>query len=490
MNTGNYDYDNFVRVDCGLPPEAFRNSAVHEIAHFTLIKQTSYGLLCFFLRQDARDPNSPYEDSLRVLEQGFERVNECYARTRELLAGFRLAGMGRQARRARLDQEREQPYYARYRMGRLEPLLDREEPCLPDFLFLLAADVELEPLLRLELTDAGAVQRALLEHPEQLYPDGRLDRLVQTCLALAERFPPDRITPERLMAASGLAFASWSPAAQRARFQAMAAAFARRPALAALVENNLRRMERLGYMERTQESLDDSVQLSMDDCVIPAALSDRFSSRESERPVFRPEKNVLGIFLEPAGALPAPLAEEWHLPRGPRSAMLRFTDTAAGVHYNDAFAPDLEQFRPLLELYQGSVYLFLDDYPAWRKQGGFRSAPVFFRVDVPWGEMGAQLAQAGVQLRYFFLQAYSESAFFFFGMLPGGDVLCSMLAYWEMEKIGRLVQEGRLLRCPDAPEACYGRMGWRAFRDLMAAMTEDRAYGRLEESEFLQRRIL
>ena len=199
---------------------------------------------------------------------------------------------------------------------------------------------------------------------------------------------------------------------------------------------------------------------------------------------------MLGIFLEPAGVLRADLVEQNQLPLGPRSAMLRFTDTAAGVHYSDTFASDLEQFRPLLDLYRGSVYLFLDDYPAWRKQGGFRSAPVFFRVDVPWGEMGAQLALAGVQLRYFFLQAYSESAFFFFGMLPGGDVLCSMLAYWEMEKIGRLVQEGRLLRCPDAPEACYGRMGWRAFRDLMAAMTEDRAYGRLEESEFLRRRIL
>ena len=40
MSTGNYDHDNFVRVDCAVGPEEFLVNAVHEVAHFTLVKQS------------------------------------------------------------------------------------------------------------------------------------------------------------------------------------------------------------------------------------------------------------------------------------------------------------------------------------------------------------------------------------------------------------------------------------------------------------------
>lgn len=84
MSTGNYDHDNFVRVDCAASSEQFRINAIHETAHFSLIKQSFFGLLCFFLRQDTRDARSPLEPALRTLEQAFECTNECYARAKEL----------------------------------------------------------------------------------------------------------------------------------------------------------------------------------------------------------------------------------------------------------------------------------------------------------------------------------------------------------------------------------------------------------------------
>ena len=45
MSTGNYDHDNFVRVDCAASSEQFRINAIHETAHFSLIKQSFFGLL-------------------------------------------------------------------------------------------------------------------------------------------------------------------------------------------------------------------------------------------------------------------------------------------------------------------------------------------------------------------------------------------------------------------------------------------------------------
>ena len=42
MSTGNYDHDNFVRVDCAASSEQFRINAIHETAHFSLIKQSFF----------------------------------------------------------------------------------------------------------------------------------------------------------------------------------------------------------------------------------------------------------------------------------------------------------------------------------------------------------------------------------------------------------------------------------------------------------------
>ena len=147
MSTGNYAYDNFVRIDCGLPAPAFTASAVHEVAHFTLAKRSSYGLLCFFLGQDILDSRSALGQTLLRLEQACECVNECYARTMELLVCQNLAAAPQQEREDILRSQRTQPYYSRYHMERLEPLLlhctrTSQAPAFPHFLFLMAANAD------------------------------------------------------------------------------------------------------------------------------------------------------------------------------------------------------------------------------------------------------------------------------------------------------------------------------------------------------------
>ncbi|MDE6922974.1 MAG: hypothetical protein K2P01_05405 [Oscillospiraceae bacterium] len=123
MTTGNYFYDNFVRIDCGLSPQELWTSIAHETAHFTLAKQSSYGLFCFFLQQDVKAGNGECEPVLRLLDQAVERTSECYARTMELLldASFTALSPGERARV--VEERRAQPYWSRYRMDLLEPLL-------------------------------------------------------------------------------------------------------------------------------------------------------------------------------------------------------------------------------------------------------------------------------------------------------------------------------------------------------------------------------
>ena len=495
MSTGNYDYDNFVRVDCALPPSEFWINAVHETAHFTMIKRSTFGLFCFFLSQDTSDARSPLVQSLQRLEQAFECVNECYARTKELLLCTEFPSVTRRKQENILNEQRSRPYYARYHMERLQPLLLQYKktslsPVFPDDLFLMSANVDMAPLLEIDLTNAEKVQSLIFEQPERLYPDHRLQLLLQSYMRLAQRLPAKKITAELLSEKSGLPFMPQTAEAMREFFLKMEQAFSFRPPLKELIQRNIERLSLNDFPLLTEENLVLSFQLSLSDCVIPSTLHHRFRTLQTEPPVFRPEKNVLTIFLEPEKMLgPAQLQKE-PLPIGPRSAFLHFTDTKNGTDFSSAFAADLAEFRALLDLYPGVVYLYLDDYSRYHAAGGFRSMPIFFRADIPWNGLEAELSAQGTAVRRFFLQKYSDSVFFFFGFDPLGNVIFSLFAHWELKKIFIDLQRGALIRCGESDADCYGIHGWNTFRDLIAAVTEDIDYGRLDRTSFDKLRIL
>ena len=493
MSTGNYDHDNFVRVDCAVPASQFYLNAVHEVAHFSMIKQSFFGLLCFFLRQDTRDARSPLAPGLRTLEQAFECTNECFARAKELLLCTSFPSAGPQERAALLAEQRAQPYYGRYHMERLEPVLLSYDlaarcPLFPDRLFLMAAEVDVSPLLDCGFESLDRLQALILEHPKALYPDHRLSLLLSAFAALLQRHPPERITERRLARAAGLSCRPLSTRSIRRFFRRMAAAFPDRPLLQSLLADNLRRFSAMSYPTPTPDQLKDSFRLSLSDCVIPAALEPRFRLQQNQSPVFRPERNVLLMFLEPESLIPpqAYLAFQ----KSPRSAVLRFTDTRAACTFTDAYVSDLDDLRPLLETYSGALYLYLDDYALYHRLGPFRTAPVFFRADVPWMGLAPLLALQGFRMERIFLQRYSDSVFFCFGYDPMGNALFSMLAQWEIDKIRAALRDGAFLPCGPSDADCYGAWPWYVFRDPIAAVTQDRAYGRMGYSAFRRLRLL
>ncbi len=166
MIQGNYCFEDLVRVDCDLPPRAFLAGAVHEVAHFTLAKQTTFGLLCFFLSQDGDFGGQRLGQTLRLLERASECTNECYARTMELLWAYQIADLSPADRAAIMDEQRRQDYYCRYRMEQLEPILkncarESASPVFPHQLFLLALNIDVRPLLEIDLSDSKQVLRLL-----------------------------------------------------------------------------------------------------------------------------------------------------------------------------------------------------------------------------------------------------------------------------------------------------------------------------------------
>lgn len=219
-------------------------------------------------------------------------------------------------------------------------------------------------------------------------------------------------------------------------------------------------------------------------------MEPRFPTQPNSAPVFRPERNVLCIFLQAEVLLPPELLPGQAICPGPRSALLQFTDTHAGLTFSSAYIADLTEARLLLDIYPGVVYLYLDDYLQYHRLGPFRSSPVFFRADVPWNNLEYELALQGFRIDRAFLQQYSDSVFFFFGFDPLGNVVFSMLARWEIDKIRITLAKGVLTLCGSLDADCYGPYSWYAFRDLIAAVTEDRAYGRTGYSTFRRLRLL
>lgn len=66
-----------------------------------------------------------------------------------------------------------------------------------------------------------------------------------------------------------------------------------------------------------------------------------------------------------------------------------------------------------------------------------------------------------------FLQRYSDSVFFFFGFDPLGNVVFSMLAHWEIDKIYTALAGKAFTLCGRSDAERYGPFPWYVYRDLI-----------------------
>lgn len=488
MTTGNYVYDNFVRIDCGLSPQELWTSIVHETAHFTLAKQSSYGLFCFFLQQDMKAGNEECEPVLRLLDQAVERTSECYARTMELLldASFTALSPGERARV--VEERRAQPYWSRYRMDLLEPLLlnpdSAKAPVFPHLLFILAAHVDTRPLFHGDVSDSAAIRALMLQNPLGLCPDRRLPVLIQAFTRLLDTAAPAQITCERIMEESGLTFLD-SGSRQKTFLRKLWEEGKLSPGVRALLERNLAvwEWEDICFLDPKVVSL--AFGMSITDAAIPYTLQPRFSQQVLDLPAFKPARNVVSVMLNAADSVllhsqlhAAPSQRAW-------SAVLQFWDTRNGIRYQPALVEDVRKLGPVLELYQGALYFYLDDYRSILESAALNGIPSFFRVDLPWNQMEDELCRRGFRVRSMLLQKYSESVFFCFRFNEAGNAAFSMHFHWELQKAIQDFYAGNIV-----PAASYGSFGWKRFRDLIAAVTEDRNYAGLSYSDFCALRLL
>ena len=496
MSAGNYDHDHFVRVDCAASAEQMRVSAVHETAHLTLATQSFWGLLCFFLHKDTQDARSRSTAALRILEQAFECTNECYARAKELLlcTSFPAADPSKQEKL--LAMQHEQPYFSRYHMERLTPILRQYDaaarcPLFPDQLFLIAAETDVSPLLDGNFTDAHRLQSLILDRPAELYPDHRLALLLQAFSGLLRRIPPEQITVDLLCREASIHAVPLSTHALIRFFDGLAAAFPNHMELQSLSAYNRRHLRATPYSPPTPETLTAFFYHSLADNVVPFALERRFSRLPHSKAAFRPEQNILRISFQPETICPPALLSRKNIHPGPCAAFFQFGDTHAGIFFSPLlYSADLTKARRCLDRYSGAVYLYLDDYTKYHCAGPFRSSPVFFRCDVPWNDLESQCKAQGFQIRRAFLQRYTDSVFFFFGYDGLNNVVFSMLPHWELSKIRGAFDRGAFTACGALDADCYGPHPWHTFRDIIAAAAEDRTYSRMDQATFRRLRLL
>lgn len=435
--------------------------------------------------------NPACEPALRVLEQAVERTSECYARTAELLfdPAFFSASPAEQSRI--LAERRAAPYWSRYQMEWLEPLLQtrasRSSPVFPHLLFLLSAHVDVSPLLRADLTDGAQIRTLLLQNPRQLCPDRRLPILIQTFVRLLDALPPSQITCRRLMEASGLPFPP--PGGNQRDFLRRLRNESRlSPGLRQLLDHNLALLGTDDIRFLDLPVISTAFQLSLTDSAIPYLLRPRFSEEQLVLPAFRPARNVAALMLGAPDLLFFRSGERAVPPQRAWSAALRFWDTHSAIRFPAALVQDIRQLRPVLEQYRGALYFYLDDYGPVLTAQVLGRTPAFFRVDLPWDQMGEELARQGFPVQYVLLQRYSETVFFSF-CFGGGNAAFSMHFHWELQKAFRAFYGGGLTPLPDSGP-CYGPFRWEQLRDLMAAVTEDQAYAGLSYSEFRALRLL
>ena len=120
----------------------------------------------------------------------------------------------------------------------------------------------------------------------------------------------------------------------------------------------------------------------------------------------------------------------------------------------------------------------------------FYKRPIFYRVDVPWDNLAEELTSQGASFSRFFLQKYTDAVLFLFGFCDDGNIIVSMLFYWEMAKIWNAVYAGDIEPWTTSVNNGYSCVEWYEFRNIIATLTEDIEYAKLDYKQFCDLRII
>lgn len=404
MIQGTYNFEDNIKIDCNNAYAHF-NVYAHELAHWTLNKNTFFGILIFLVKNICEERRmQKLLGVVKVLCDSAERTNECFAICNELLF---IESQRPFLYNDYYDELRKGVYYSKYQFEEIEFLVQSssdiiEKNNLISRVFTLAMNIDISKHINEEYWSSNErLMEFFLSKDGMYYPDMRLKKILRALKELARDEDYYSITDQQIIEYSKIDVDEWTTDNITAFLERLKVQFENNNISTSLLEKNIDNIQEnkieLGYNLPKDEEFERNIHLG----ILPDCLTQNYQYETFEYfDEIKSDISVITVYDEE------------------QMALLELTDTRNGKIYSSIIIKD--RIKVLHRLNNYPIVFYFDDVEVvknyWKT---ILNKRIYFQLKNTYTDFKKLIEPYCSEKRYAFLYHLNHGVFFLF--VSGND---------------------------------------------------------------------
>lgn len=395
--SGQYDLSR-VLIDCNSSYSDFAVFA-HELAHYSLTKNTLFGILHFLLKQIGESIfHKNLNKTISIMTYASERTQEVYAMYHALL---HISSQYSNFFNSYYFNFKKHPYYAIYRFSDLEWIIDdcglNINHKLMDRICAIVMNVDITKCMGVDtVVSHEKFYRAISENKSSYMPDYRLKKVISLIHNVGAT-SVNKMTDCEIATASGIEYCDFSTRTVLVMLKNLQSRLDKMGISSSLIQRNIINIEdnhiELGYYQVKDEDFVDKLKQT----ILPECLNHRF--RQIQLESFPSNENAEVEIVTLYDYSPTCLCELTDINR----------------NYNYALSSTIKNVSQFLKGYTGTIQFYFDDYVAVSNNWpDLIHRQIFFILKNPYYEFRDLISNYLHPRKLAFILQMNEGVFFLF----------------------------------------------------------------------------
>lgn len=394
---GQYDLSH-VFIDCNFSYSDFTVFA-HELAHYSLTKNTLFGILHFLIKQ-IEEP--VFDENLNkvigIMTDASERTQEVYAMYYELL---HVSSQYSRFFNSYYLNFKQHPYYTIYQFSDLEWTIGNcglnSNAQLIDRICTIAMNVDITKCMAKDtILSQENLFSAISKNKSSYMPDYRLKKMISLIQNIGAT-SVNKMTDCEIATASGIKYCDFSTKTVLSMLKNLQTKLDEMEITSSLVQRNIDNIVdnqiQLGYYQTKDGNFTDSLKQS----ILPECLNHRF--RQIKLEAFPPNENTKVEIITLYDFSPNCLCE--------------LTNINQSINY--ILNTNIKSFSQFLKKYTGTIQFYFDDYDAvLNNWSDLLHKQIFFILKNPYYEFKNLVSSHLHPRRHAFILQMNDGVFFLF----------------------------------------------------------------------------
>ena len=450
---GRYDLSN-VSIDCNI---AYSNFAVyaHELAHFSLTKNTLFGILHFLTKQIVDSfAGIELNKIFRTMTDASERTQEVYAIYYELL---HISSQYRRFFKSYYFHFERSPYYFKYNFSDFEWILGSQglngDAKLIERFSVIAMNVDITKNMYLNPWESSEKMfKVISENKSKYMPDFRFEKMLSLIYDVGIS-KLHKMTDCEIALAAGIEYTDFTTETVLEMLVRLEEQFDKSKISSKIVRANINNIKtnqiKLGYYL----TKDDNFTSNIKQTILPECLNHKFKNFELRVLPHKEDHNIEMITLYD------------YKP----NCLCQFTDFIQKCNY--VVVCDIKETSHYLKEYDGTIQFYFDDYTIVPHNWTFsKNRRIFFILKNPYYEFKVLIENYICEEKYSFICKLNDGVFLLFVFDNANNVFYTCQSMINLDVVSADFENG-FFSSPDISDLIK-KDGWRDYVKILSYVSE------------------